>query len=176
MKKTLLILIYFVLFFSALLFFTPKEEIYYYAETQLKPLGVIIGGEEVVDHGFDLEIQHATLYVKKIESATVNSIVLGIYGLYNHLHIEKITLDKTAEQFFPRNIEHINVHQSIFSPLQLHAESVGDFGEAEANLNILDRNGTLILKASKLMRSRYRNTLRQLKKSKDGDYYYEFKF
>ena len=176
MKKIALFFLYAVLFLGALLFFTPKENLYYFAEEQLKPLGIVIGYEEAVDHGFSLEILHAKLYVQKIKSANIGSINMGIFGLYNTVSIDNVVLDKTFEQFFPPLVQRIDVDQSIFAPLQLSAEAVGDFGEATATVNLLDRNVSVIMKPSKLMLSRYKNTLRQLKKSKEGDYRYEYRF
>ena len=176
MKKIALYFLYTVLFFSALLFFTPKENLYYFAEEQLKPFGVVVGYEEAVDHGFRLEILHSKLYVQKIKSADIASITVGIFGLYNAVSVDNVVLDKTFEQFFPPLIERVDLHQSIFSPLHLNAEAIGDFGEAEATVNLLDRNVSVILKPSKLMLSRYKSTLKQLKKSKEGDYSYEYKF
>ena len=176
MKKIALFVLYTFLFFGALLFFTPKENLYYFAEEQLKPLGVVIGYEEAVDHGFTLEILHAKLYVKKIKSANIGSATIGIFGLYNTASINNVVLDKTFEQFFPPLIQRIDVAQSVFAPLQLSAKAVGDFGEAVATVDLLERSAKVIVKPSKLMLSRYKNTLRQLKKSKEGDYSYEYKF
>lgn len=176
MKKIALFFLYVVLFFAALLFFTPKENLYYFAEEQLKPLGVVIGYEEAVDHGFTLEILHAKLYVQKIKSANIASINMGVFGLYNTVSVNNVVLDKTFEQFFPPLIHRIDVDQSILSPLQLSAEAVGDFGEAAATIDLLERNVSVVMKPSKLMLSRYKNTLRQLKKSKEGDYRYEYRF
>ena len=176
MKKIALFLFYSILFFAALLFFTPKESLYYFAEEQLKPLGVVVGHEEAVDHGFTLEILHAKLYIKKIKSANIASANISLFGLYNQISVENIILDKTFEQFFPPLIENIELKQSIFAPLQLNAQAAGDFGEAEATVDLLERSAKVILKPSKMMLTRYKNTLRQLKKSKEGDYSYEYKF
>ncbi len=176
MKKIALFLFYLLLFFAALLFFAPKENIYYFAEEQLKPFSVIIGSEEAVDHGFILELLHAKLYVQKIKSADIDSASIGIYGLYNILSLNKIVLDKTFEQFFPLLIEHADLHHSLFSPFTISGEAVGDFGEAEATVDLLEHNATVILRPSKLMLSRYRSTLKELKKSKEGDYRYDYQF
>ena len=176
MKKIGLFILYVVLFIAALLFFTPKENLYYFAEEQLKPLGVVIGYEDAIDHGFTLEISHAQLYFKKIKSADVGSINIAIFGLYNAIDIKNIVLDSAAEQFFPPLIEHIEIRQNIFAPLEISAQALGDFGEAQAVVNLSDRNGTVLLTPSKLMSKRYRNTLRQLKRTKEGTYRYAFKF
>jgi len=176
MKKIALSLFYTFFFLAALLFFTPKESLYYFGEEQLKPLGVVVAQEEVIDHGFTLEIKHAALYVKKIKSAKIKSIELHLFGLYNSVNITDIVLDDTFEQFFPPLINHVTMTQSIFTPTSLSAEALGDFGEATATLDLLDRNGSVTLRPSKLMRSRYKNTLRQLRRTKGGAYSYAFKF
>ncbi|MDA3947244.1 MAG: hypothetical protein PF439_11265 [Helicobacteraceae bacterium] len=176
MKKIALFFFYTLLFFGALLFFTPKESLYYYAEEQLKPVDVVIAYEEVIDHGFSLELRHAQLYVQKIKSAEIGSASFTLFGLYNAVSIDSVVLDKTFEAFFPPLIQHIDIVQSLVAPLDLTAEAVGDFGEAEATVHLLDRSVDVIVKPSKLMLSRYKSTLRQLKKSKEGDYSYEYKF
>jgi len=176
MKKIGLFVLYSLLFIAALLFFTPKENLYYFAEEQLKPLGVIIGYEDVIDHGFTLEISHSKLYVQKIKSANIGTIEVSIFGVYNAVDIKNVVLDKTFEQFFPPLIEHIEIYQHGLSPLEVNAHAIGDFGEAQAHVNLSDRNGTVLLTPSKLMTKRYRNTLRQLKKTKEGTYTYVFKF
>ncbi len=176
MKKIGLFILYTLFFVAALLFFTPKENLYYYAEEQLKPLGVVIGYEEAIDHGFSLEIQHAKLYIQKIKSANISTTHIALYGLYNSVSIENIVLDKTFEQFFPPLIEQIDIYQNVFSPMHIKAEARGDFGEANATVNLLERSAAVTLRPSKMMLSRYKNTLRQLKRSKEGGYHYEYKF
>lgn len=176
MKKIALFLFYFVLFFGALLFFTPKENLYYFAEEQLKPFDVVIGYEEAVDRGFTLELLHAKLYVQKIKSADIKSASIGLYGLYNTVSLNKIVLDKTFEQFFPLVIEHVDLHHSLFNPFNLSAEATGDFGEAVASVDLLEHNASVIVRPSKLMLSRYKGTLKQLKKTKEGDYRYDYQF
>ena len=176
MKKMALYLLYTALFFGALLFFTPKESIYYFAEEQLKPMGVIIADEEAVDHGFTLELTHLDLYVQKIKSAEIKSAKLAIFGLYNSLSVSNVLLDKTFEAFLPPLIHRADLQQSLIDPLHINASAVGDFGEAEARVDLLERSVKVFLKPSRLMLTRYKNTLRKLKKTKEGDYSYEYKF
>jgi len=176
MKKAALNLLYVLLFFGALLFFTPKESLYYAAEEQLRSMGVIISDEEAVDHGFSLEIRDARLYVQKIKSADIGSATVAIFGFYNTLSAEKVLLDQTFEKFFPPVIEHIDLHQSILDPIHLKATANGDFGEAEASIDLLERSAALIVKPSKLMLSRYKSTLANLKKTEEGEYRYDYQF
>ena len=176
MKKGALFLLYTLLFFGALILFTPKESIYYFAEEQLRPLGVIIANEETLDHALTLEIRDGDLYVQKIKSADIGSATFCLLGLYNTVSVTDVVLDKTFEQLFPPLIRHIDLEQSLLDPLHLNASASGDFGEAEASVNLLERTLTVLVKPSKLMLSRYKNTLGNLQKTKEGDYQYEYKF
>ncbi len=176
MKKIALFLFYTLLFFSALFFFTPKVNLYFFIEEQLKPLDVVIAYEEAVDNGFSLELLHAKLYIQKIKSADIGTAQFTLLGVYNTATVDKVVLDKTFEQFFPPVIQQIEVTQTLLSPLQLNGTAVGDFGEAVATVNLLERTLKVVLKPSKLMLSKYKSTLKQLKKSKEGDYRYESKF
>jgi len=176
MKKIALYLLYTLLFVAALLFFTPKENIYYFAEEQLKPLGVIISQEETIDHGFTLEISQAHLYVQKIKSADIGSLTVKLLGVYNHIGASKVILDPTFEQFFPPVIEHIDLRQSLINPFHINAAATGDFGEAQATVDLLERSVIVILKPSTLMRKRYQNTLKMLTRTEEGDYRYEYQF
>jgi hypothetical protein len=176
MKKIALYLLYTLLFFAALLFFTPKENVYYFAEEQLKPLGVIISHEETIDHGFTLEVRQAHLYVQKIKSADIGAFTVQLLGVYNHIGASKVILDPTFEQFFPPVIERLDLRQSLIGPFHINATAIGDFGEAEATVNLLERSASVVLKPSTLMRKRYQNTLKALTRTKEGDYRYEYKF
>ncbi|MCJ7766464.1 MAG: hypothetical protein MUP09_11055, partial [Thiovulaceae bacterium] len=158
------------------LFFAPKENLYYFAEEQLKPLGVTIAYEEVIDHGFSLEIKYANLYVQKIKSADIESAIFSIFGLYNTVSVSNVRLDKTFEPFFPLLIQRIDLRQNAITPLRIDADALGDFGKAEASINLLERTVDVLLKPSKLMRTRYKNTLSNLQKTKEGNYRYEYKF
>jgi hypothetical protein len=176
MKRVALFILYALLFFGALLFFTPKENLYYFAEEQLKPLGIIIAYEEFIDHGFSLEIRHAQLFIQKIKSAEIGSATFTVFGLDNTVVVSNVLLDKTIEQLFPPLIQRIDLHQSVISPLRIHAEATGDFGRAEASVDLLKRSVNVLLKPSRLMLTHYKNTLGNLQKTEEGDYRYEYKF
>jgi len=176
MKRVALFILYTLLFFGALLFFTPKENLYYFAEEQLKSQGVIIGYEEVIDHGFSLEIRHAQLYVQKIKSAEIGSATFTVFGLFNTVSVSNVLLDKTFEQFFPPLIQRIDIRQNVLSPFRVDADATGDFGKAEAHVDLLKHSVNVLLKPSRLMLTHYKSTLGNLQKTKEGDYRYEYKF
>ncbi|MCW8839073.1 MAG: hypothetical protein OQJ77_05305 [Thiovulaceae bacterium] len=172
MVKIAKFLAYSIFFILALMYFTPKVALYYFAETQLKPYGVIMTDESVSDNGFTFGIKDAVVTFKAIESATVKDTNIALFGLYNKVKLKDITLASTAASFVPTDVKNVDISYSIFNPLNIIAVSEGGFGEAKVEVNLLDRKLYLKLEPSKVMNKKYRNTLRNLKKSKDGGYEY----
>jgi len=160
------------LFLAMLLFFLPKENLYFFAEKELAKKGVVISKEEVKDKGFTFEMHHAHLSVSSIESAVVSDLSLSLYLFYNKLHIDSIYLASSLKSFLPLAIKEVDVVYSIVNPLVVEIETKGDFGKAKGDFSLVDKKLTIILKPSKLMRQKYRGTLRNLKKLKNGEYSY----
>jgi len=175
-KKIVLFFAYVSFFIVALIYFTPKVNSYYFAETQLKPLGVIIGSESVNDNGFSLEIKDAKVFVKSIESATIGHTNIKLLGLYNSVSIENILLSSTAKSFVPLKIQSANITYHVFNPLNINGDIMGEFGEAKVFINLLDRTLKLILTPSNIMKKKYKSTLRNFKKSENGELIYDKTF
>lgn len=175
-KKLLRFLAYTLFFILALVYFAPKISVYYFLEEQIKPMGVVISSEELSDSGFSLNIENASVSFKSIESANVENTNIKIFGIYNSIGIKDIVLSSAASSFVPLKIASVDVAHSIFNPLNVNAEIVGEFGEAKLMLNILDRRVHIKLLPSKLMLKSYKNTLRSLKKDKNGEYIYDKTF
>jgi len=177
MKKVALFLLYTILFFALLIFFAPKENLYYQAEALLKTQNIIISDEKVKDSGFSLELSDANIYAMDgIQVASFEKLKLALLLLYNTLHIENIALSSVAAKFVPTHIDHLNVKYTILDPLHITADALGDFGEATAVINLKTRLIHIKLEPSRLMKSRYRSSMRMLKKSKQGAYTYEYHF
>jgi len=165
-------------FLLVLMYLTPKVNLYYLLETKLKEKSVIVDNEGLSDNGFTLSINHASINVKSIESAKVQKIDVKVFGIYNSVSLSNITLASVAASMLPTNIQTLHISYSIFDPLHINASAVGDFGDATLNFNPLDGALYIELNPSKKMNSSYRQTLRNLKKSKEGVYTYDktFKF
>jgi hypothetical protein len=172
MVRFLKLIAYFMFFMLALMYFTPKVALYYFAESQLKPLGVVITDESLVDNGFRLSINDAVVTFKDIESAKIKETNIAVFGLYNNVTLKDVTLASSASSLVPTSVEFIDITYSIFNPLNINAFAKGGFGVAYAQVNLLDTNVLLKLTPSKLMSLKYKSTLRNLKKSKDGGYEY----
>ncbi len=175
-KKIALFFAYSIFFILALMYFTPKSSIYYLLETELKKHDAILSFEEVVDSGFSLKIKHANLSVKSMSSANIDEATIKIFAIYNSINIEEITLSSTAKPFVPLRVQSADIVYSIFSPLNIYAHSVGEFGEVDAIVNILDNSLHLELKPSKLMLKEFKNTLQNLEKTENREFVYDKTF
>lgn len=172
-KKLLKFFSYSLFFIFALILFVPKESFYYLLEQNLKKFDVIISNEKLEDKTISLDIKNLDISAKGIESLKIKEANIVILGLYNAVELQKIQLSSLVENYLPAKIDSIDISYTILHPLVLQADGHGEFGDARVSVNLLDRNATLILKPSKVMFSRYRNSLRKFKKSKNGEYIYE---
>jgi len=170
------IFVYFLFFIVALMYFTPKSSIYFFLETQLKEYEAVISREEVVDSGFILDIKHANVSLKSISSANISRTTLKIFILYNSIDLQEVILSSTAKSFVPLHLDSVHIVHSILNPLNVIVHSVGEFGEIEAKFNIVDRTFHLNLKPSKIMLKDYKNTLKNLSKTENGEFTYDKTF
>jgi hypothetical protein len=151
----------------------PKVSLYGFAQTQLKKFGIIISNEKLKDNGFSFEIKDGMLSVEKIPSANISKVEIKTFIFYNSVNIKGIILAQAVKSFAPVYIENINIHYSFINPLNIIAKAKGDFGEAQATFNLIERKLHIDLVPSKMMQKSYRSTLRNLQKTKDGGYIYE---
>jgi len=177
MVKKLAVFFGFVLFFLlSLMYFTPKENIYFALENELKKYDVIISNESVSDNGFTLSLSDAELFFKSIKSADIKEIDIKIFGLYNAVNIYDVKLSKSASSFLPLNIQKVTITHSIFNPLNVKIYELGDDGELEGSFNLLEMALHIIFEPSELMLEKYKNSMREFKKSEDGSYSYDKTF
>ncbi|MFA6136545.1 MAG: hypothetical protein WC667_00525 [Sulfurimonas sp.] len=172
-KKITKFLAYFVFFILALMYFAPKVSLYYFLESRLAPLGIIISTEDATDRGFSLDIKSANISFKSIESANIAEINVKIFALYNVIDFENITLSTAVKSFLPLHVETAKVRYTILDPLNLKAELKGEFGDAEAEFNLMKRALHLELIPSPLMLKEYKTTLQSMKINERGRYLYD---
>lgn len=176
MKKLRNFILYALIFLGAFMFFTPKVQLYFALEKVLKPYQVILANEVVHDKGMSLQVHSMDLYVQGIESAHIESIDISLFGLYNKVDISNITLAKTFIKMVPTDINSADITYSVLNPLQIMINAEGDFGLATGYVNLVERVVHIDLEASKLLKTRYRRSLKQFKKSQTGGLVYEYHF
>lgn len=172
-KKIAKFFAYFLFFIVLLMYFTPKESLYYLAEKELKSYGVIISSEDVKDRGLWLTIEHANVSLKAIPSALIKETSIKLFGVYNSVNIDNIALSSAASSFIPLNIAHLQIKYHILNPFHITFSTHGEFGKLQGTLNVLKHTLHIDLIASRVMKRKYRNTLRNLKKNSKGEYYYD---
>lgn len=175
-KKVSLFFGYSAFFLLAFMYFTPKQNLYYFLEKELKIYNVIISNEKVQDKGFTLTLENADLFVKSIKSANAKEVNVKIFALYNSLTLSDVTLSSVAASFVPLHINELRFTYSVLNPFNITAYGIGEFGEAEAALSILNRSLHIDVEPSDKMKKEYANSMRQLKKSEDGGYFYDKTF
>lgn len=176
MKSALKIILYSGFFLAALVWLTPKANLYYALEHQLKPLDIVISDETVEDRGMTFALKEAKVFVKGIESAAIGETSLAVFGAYNRLCIEKVRIDDAMAAMMPQKIDRIAVRHSLINPLVLTVRAEGEFGNADGEVDLLERKLVVNLYPSKLMQTRYTSSLRQLKPMKEGGYQYATSF
>ncbi|MEA2073469.1 MAG: hypothetical protein U9O86_07780 [Campylobacterota bacterium] len=173
MVKKLLIFFAFSLFFVlALVAFTPKKSFYFLVEKNLKKFDVVISNETLGDRFLTLNIENLELSTKGVESAIVAEADVTLLLFYNSLTLNDLSLSSLVETYVPSKIDRVELTYSILNPLVVSASAEGDFGDAEVAFNILDRELSAVVKPSKVMLSKYKKTIRMMKKDEDGEYVY----
>jgi hypothetical protein len=171
-KKLLIFLAYSAFFIFALMLFIPKASLYFFFEKELKNYEVVISKEQLKENLLSLDIHNLELSAKGIDTALIKDASVTLLGISNSVDLEKIKLSSLVEAYLPSKIEHLEINYTLFNPLNITAAAQGEFGEARASFNITSRALRVVLKPSKKMLSRYRNSLRKFKKSKEGEYIY----
>jgi len=171
-KKIGKFFVYLLFFIFALILFMPKSSLYYFAETELKEFGVLISNETLVESFSTLKVKNLDVSVKGIESVDIVSADFTLLGVYNNISFQNIKLSSIVEAYLPSKIEDMNIVYSLLHPLSIRAKAIGDFGEVNANFDLLELKLKADLKPSKLMLRRYRSSLHFFKKSKEGEYIY----
>ena len=175
-KKIIIFFAYTLFFLSALMYFTPKSSVYFFLEEKLEQVDVVISSEDIQDSGFALNIKNANVSFKSISSVDINEANIKIFAIYNSVNFKNITLSSTAKSLAPLKIESIEVVYSIFNPLNVTIHAIGEFGESESKFNIADKSLHLELKPSKVMSQNYKNTLKNLSKTENGEFVYDKTF
>lgn len=172
MVKILKFLGYFFFFLLALMFFMPKVSAYYYAEQELHKHQVILSNEEIEDKGLSLSVNNIDVSFQAIETAKIESFDAKLFLVYNTLTLKNIELASIAASFFPVKVDNVTIKYTLLNPLKIVAHSSGEFGEAKAEVHLLDRNASALIKPSKLMLQKHRKTLSMMKKQANGEYAY----
>jgi len=162
------------LFYLLFIIFIPKVSLYYQAERILKDSKIIIDNEKVVDKFLFLKITNAQILYDDISSAEIDEVSLFPLLVYNVAVIKDIKLNNSFKDFFPTLIKKATISYGIWSYYKIFLNSNGEFGEVKVVFDITKSKIAVLLKASSLMKKKYKKLLKKMKFIKNkGVYVYE---
>jgi hypothetical protein len=174
MKFIFKLIALFLFFIYSVLFFLPKDLIYNLFEKELEKQKIIISQEVRKEKSFSFVLSDAEVYFDGLQIADVKRTDISTLLFNNTIDIMDIQLSQSFSKIFPSKINKINIKHNITSYNKITIYAVGDFGEINGYINILDKKLYLNLQASALMKESYIKLLQKMK-YKDGVYTYEYK-
>lgn len=175
MKFILRSIIIIFLFIYSFLAFLPKEGFYNFLEQELIERGVIVSGETLKEKTFGIKVTGAEIYYEGLNTALFKSLDLDTYLFYTSAKLKDLRVSKDLANMLPSKILNVNVEHSVLNIIAANISANGDFGSFEGKIHLLDRKITGELKPSNIMKSKYRNLLREFKLV-EGKYLYEYRF
>lgn len=175
-KKLSKFLAYTLFFIFALMVFIPKSSLYYLLEENMKKFDIVISKETLQENIFSLKVQNLEISFKDIHGAVIEEADITLLFFYNSLKFENIKLSSLLEAYLPAKIQELQVTYTIFKPLLVKIEAEGEFGEMQAEVDILERNLSIKLQPTNIMLKQYKKSIKMFKKSQEGDYVYAKSF
>ncbi len=175
-KKLSKFLAYTLFFIFALMVFIPKSSLYFSLEEKIKTFDIVISKDTLQENIFSLNVQNLNISVKGIESGTAEEVDITLLLFYNSLKFKNIKLSSLVEAYLPSKIQELKVTYTVFNPLYVEVEAEGEFGEIEAEFDILERSLSVRLHPTDIMLKRYKKSIKMFKKSQEGDYVYAKSF
>lgn len=160
-------------FLAALSIFAPKKNLYFLLEESMQKENMILSKESINEKLFSLEVNDSILYYKNIKFANIKNIDFNSFIFYNNIYLRSIEISNNFILYLPKNINFIDINVNLLTETKI--SSSGDFGEVEASFDFFNRSFVLYLKASSLMKKKYKSTLKHMKLEKKG-YKYEYRF
>jgi len=165
------ILLFIVALYIGVVIFMPKTQLYYFAQKQLKPKGIVISNEEIIDKITTFELLHPVAYFQGVDVLRAADIKVTPLLFVNRLEASDIELLNVAKKFLNVEINSLKANQSILKPFIVKIDATGNFGTLHGYANLKTRVIHLdVVEAKNLNPIR-----RYLKKGQKG-WYYESSF
>ncbi len=175
LKRFSYFLLCLLFFLQLFIIFLPKEQIFNYLKDKTKAYHVILHSKIAKDKGIKLLLKNNSLVYNGLKVASIKNISVDIFIFYTQINIKNTILSEIIENIMPRHISQIKIYWSPFILNHIGLKANGAMGVVSGYIDLFHKKIILILKPSKLMRTRYSATLRQMKKSNKG-YRYVYNF
>ncbi len=133
MRKFLLIL---GSFYLATVLLMPKTNLYYTLKHYLKQEHIVVTQQGVKDRWFDLKIEGMKIYYDGIESASLRSVTVWPWLLYNRIHATDVAAGKDLKKMFDFQASDVTISHTVTDPMHVHITAEGNFGSIEGSLDI----------------------------------------
>ncbi len=170
--KSLLIII---IFSISLVYFSPKKNLYYLAEKESQKKNILISNEIVKESFLGLRIQGAEIYFDGLNIAFIKNIDFTSLLFFTNIEAKDLRVSNNFKNIVPTKIEYLKLNHSLLNFNKVKVIAKGDFGKFIGEILIFDKKIIGDLKPSNIMKSKYKNILRQFRLV-EGEYKYEYKF
>ena len=175
MRRFRTLLFYVLLVVVTVVVFSPKRQLYYFGESLLKPYGVVLSGERVVDNGLSLSLEDGVLYFQDLKIAQLESVTLRPMILFNTIDIVPFSVAEDIQRFVPGTIT-MKIYHSVIDPIHIHLEGTGTFGSIGGTVDLWRHKIALTLMPSKTLMESRPSWLKEMKKQPSGEYLYEVNY
>lgn len=152
----------------------PKKNLYFLAEEELLKHKIVLSGETIHNGMLYFEVRDANIYYEDIYAGRLERLKIYPLIFWNRISLENLKIDKALSRFVPPNTELLLARYSLLNPIGIELQGEGSFGSFFGEVNLIDRNISIELNASKEMQS-YRDITKKMKKI-DGKLRYEQSF
>jgi len=172
--KVVKVLAYIVIALFLVVAMAPKKNLYFLAEEELLKYKIVLSGESIHDGLLSLEVRDADIFYEDIYAGKLESLQIYPLIFWNQISLENLTIDNALSRFVPQKSEHLLARYSFLNPVAIKLQGDGSFGSFSGEVNIIDRNISIDLNASKEMQ-KYTDITKKMKKI-DGKLRYEQNF
>ena len=175
LKKFFYFLICLLIFLQLLIIFLPKGQIFNYLKKKAKIYHITFQSQNTKDKGVKFSLKNNILIYDGLKVASNKDISADLYIPYCTINIADIQLSEIVGSMMPSKISNVKLFYSPYMLYHIRFIANGKIGFAVGEIDLLHKKIWIDLKPSKLMKTRYSATLRQMKKIKGG-YKYVYNF
>jgi len=175
-KKVFLnISLFLLIFLVALILTLPKKAVWFKFEELAYQKEVVIDGETLNENPLFLTVENGEIIFSGMSIATFEIAKILPLLIYDSITIENIRVGKDMTQFKELSMDSLGIEYSIFLPLKLMLNGVGDFGELKGRVNLKEKTIDILIFPTEKFK-KVRVIMKHFKKHENGGYIYNAKF
>lgn len=175
LKRFFYFLLCLLLFLQLFIVFLPKGQVFNYLKDKIKVYHIVFHSQLEKDEGIKLILKNNLFIYDGLKVASIENISVDTFMFYTQINIKNAMLSEVSESIMPNHISQIKIYWSPFILNHVKLQANGDMGAVSGYVDLFHKKIILILKPSKLMKTRYMATLKEMKKTKKG-YRYVYNF